>query len=170
MRSQFFVLDLFAFPKSFFLCFIFSRKRFSQNPRSSRSVFQGISGGLWNKSFIAIFSSQSYIICCPFSRLCFTERRLLGYGFKDLVPLHKLSVKVDNDQPRSQSSLSCFKKERFSLGARERTLETRLDNDRQTDDLTSGKRDVVTHGSPLAVEGCAESSLNFFYLALWPYQ
>ena len=39
-------------------------------------------------------------------------------------------VKVDNDHPRSQSSLSCFKKERFSLGARERTLETRLDNDR----------------------------------------
>ena len=60
------------------------------------------------------------------------------------------------------SSLSCFKKERLSLGARERTLETRLDNDRQTDDVTSGKRDVVTHGRPVAVEGCAESSLNFF--------
>ena len=81
---------------------------------------------------------------------------------KDLVPLRKLSVKVDNDHPRSQSSLSCFKKERFSLGARERTLETRLDNDRPTDDVTSGKRDVVTHGRPLAVEGCEESLLNLF--------
>ena len=39
-----------------------------------------------------------------------------------------------------------------------------MDNDRQTDDVTSGKRDVVTHGRPLAVEGCAESSLNFFLL------
>ena len=28
--------------------------------------------------------------------------------------------------------------------------------------MTSGKRDVVTHGRPLAVEGCAESLLNFF--------
>ena len=81
---------------------------------------------------------------------------------KDLVPLRKLSVKVDNDHPRSQSSLSCLKKERFSLGARERTLETRLDNDRPTDDVTSGKRDVVTHGRPLAVEGCEESLLNLF--------
>ena len=50
----------------------------------------------------------------------------------------------------------------MSLGARERTLETRLDNDRQTDDVTSGKRGVVPHGCPLAVEGGAESSLNFF--------
>ena len=36
------------------------------------------------------------------------------------------------------------------------------DNDRQTDDVTSGKRDVVTHARSLAVERCAESSLNFF--------
>ena len=39
-----------------------------------------------------------------------------------------------------------------------------MDNDSSTDDVTSGKRDVVTRGRPLAVEGCAESSLNFFLL------
>ena len=50
-------------------CFIFSRKRFSQSPRSSRNAFQGISVGLWKKSFMGIFSSLSYIICCPLSRL-----------------------------------------------------------------------------------------------------
>lgn len=91
--------------------------------------------------------------------LLFTERRLFGYGFKDFAPLQSC-VKVD--QPRSQGTLSCFKKERLSLGSRERTLETRLDNDRQTDDVTSGKRGVVPHGRPLAVEEGAESSLNFF--------
>ena len=39
-----------------------------------------------------------------------------------------------------------------------------MDNDSSTDDVTSGKRDVVTRGRPLAVERCAESSLNFFLL------
>ena len=48
-------------PKSFFFCpwaftvLYFSRKRLLQNPRSSRSAFQGISVGLWNKSFVGIF-------------------------------------------------------------------------------------------------------------------
>ena len=31
-----------------------------------------------------------------------------------------------------------------------------------TSQMESGKRDVVTHGRPLAVSGCAESALNCF--------
>ena len=89
----------------------------------------------------------------------------LGMVSKILSPQHKLSVKVDNDQPRSQSTLSCFKKERFSLGARESEHSgSEVHNNSSTDDVTSGKKDVVTHARPLAVEGCAESSLNFFLL------
>ena len=60
---NFFLLDLFAFPKSFFLslgiytALFLAGRGFCKIPRRSRSAFQGISVGLWNKSFIRILSS-----------------------------------------------------------------------------------------------------------------
>ena len=115
---NFFILDLFAFPKSFFppwafTVLYFSTKRFSQNSPKFKKCFSRHFRGLRKQLRVSFgtFSSYSYIICCPFSR----ERGLFGCGFNDPVPLHKLSAKVDNDQPCSQSTLSCFKKKRLSL-------------------------------------------------------
>ena len=108
----------------------FSRKR-SQNSSEFREVhFKAFQWACETRVSLEYFLVKVSLFVANF----LVHVSLNGMGWvwfcKDLVPLHKLSVKVDNDNPRSQSSLSCFKKERFSLGARERTLETRLDNDR----------------------------------------
>ena len=133
---NFFLLDLFAFPKSFFLslginsALFLAGRGFRKIPEVQEVHFKAFQGACETRVSLEYFLVKVTLFVANF----LVHVSLNGMGWvwfcKDLVPLHKLSVKVDNYNPRSQSSLSCFKKERFSLGARERTLETRLDNDR----------------------------------------
>ena len=129
-------MNLFAFPKSFFLslgiysALFLAGRGFRKIPEVQEVYFKAFQGACETRVSLEYFLVKVTLFVANFLVHVSLNGAYLGMVLQRSCPPAQVKCQVDNDHPRSQSSLSCFKKERFSLGARERTLETRLDNDR----------------------------------------